>query len=132
MFPPNPMYETNGIQLDFLLWFFWYISQWPSWICSIFCTRLYSKDIHCGIPSITYLECFYASNAHKNKRFICHFSFVCILKPVDSTHPPTSLSMVSVLYAVDLHITLRIKTWVAAYLRFIYIFFNLTLFYATF
>ena len=48
MFPPNPMYETNAIQLHFLLWFFWYISQWSGWICSIFCTRLYSKDIHCA------------------------------------------------------------------------------------
>ena len=48
MFPPNPMYETNAIQLHFLLWFFWYISQWSDWICSIFCTLLNSKDIHCG------------------------------------------------------------------------------------
>ena len=30
-----------------ILWFFWYISQWSGWISSIFCTRLYSKDIHC-------------------------------------------------------------------------------------
>ena len=46
MFPPNPMYDTNAIQLHFLLWFFWYIAQWSGWICSIFCTHLYSKDIH--------------------------------------------------------------------------------------
>ena len=46
MFPPNPMCETNAIQLHFLLWFFWYIAQWSGWICSIFCTHLYSKDIH--------------------------------------------------------------------------------------
>ena len=51
MFPPNPMYETNAIQLHFLLWFFWYISQWSGWISSIFCTRLYSKDIHCVVVS---------------------------------------------------------------------------------
>ena len=46
------MYETNAIQLHFLLWFFWYISQWSDWICSIFCTRLYSKDIHCASCAI--------------------------------------------------------------------------------
>ena len=53
MFPPNPMYETNAIQLHFLLWFFWYISQWSGWISSIFCTRLYSKDIHCAFEVIS-------------------------------------------------------------------------------
>ena len=48
MFPQNPMYETNAIQLQFLLWFFWDIPQWSGWICPFFCTRLYGKDIHCG------------------------------------------------------------------------------------
>ena len=48
MFQPFPMYETNAIQLHFLWWFFWYLSQWSGSICSIFCTRLYSKDIHCA------------------------------------------------------------------------------------
>ena len=47
MFPQFPMYETNAIQLQFLVPLFWYISQWSSLICSIFCTRLYSKDVHC-------------------------------------------------------------------------------------
>ena len=53
MFPPNPMYETNTIQLYFLLWFFWYISQWSGWISSIFCTRLYSRNIHCVTKTYT-------------------------------------------------------------------------------
>ena len=48
MFQPIPMYETNAIQLHFLVWLFWYLSQWSGSICSIFCNRLYSKDIHCG------------------------------------------------------------------------------------
>ena len=47
MFRPIPMYETNAIQLHFLVRLFWYLSQWSGLICSIFCTRLYSKDIHC-------------------------------------------------------------------------------------
>ena len=47
-FGPIPMYETNAIQLHFLWWFFWYLSQWSGLICSIFCNRLYSKDIHCA------------------------------------------------------------------------------------
>ena len=42
------MYEINVIQLHFLMWFFWYLSQWSGLICSIFCNRLYSKDIHCA------------------------------------------------------------------------------------
>ena len=47
MFRTIPMYETNAIQLHFLVQLFWYLSQWSGSICSIFCTRLYSKDIHC-------------------------------------------------------------------------------------
>ena len=47
MFQPIPMYETYDIQLHFLVRLFWYLSQWSGLICSIFCTRLYSKDIHC-------------------------------------------------------------------------------------
>ena len=35
--------------MHFLLWFFWYLSQWSGLICSIFCTRLFSKDIHCAV-----------------------------------------------------------------------------------
>ena len=48
MFRPIPMYETNAIQLHFIVRLFWYLSQWSGLICSIFCTRLYSKDIHCA------------------------------------------------------------------------------------
>ena len=48
MFRPIPMYETNAMQLHFLVRLFWYLSQWSDLICSIFCTRLYSKDILCG------------------------------------------------------------------------------------
>ena len=51
MFPPFPMYETNAIQLHFLVRFFWYLSLWSGLICSIFCTRLYSKDIHCEVKA---------------------------------------------------------------------------------
>ena len=47
MFQPIPMYETNAIQLHFLVRLFWYLSQCSGSMCSIFCTRLYSKDIHC-------------------------------------------------------------------------------------
>ena len=47
MFQPIPMYETNATQLHFLVQLFWYLSQRSGLICSIFCTRLYSKDIHC-------------------------------------------------------------------------------------
>ena len=49
MFRPIPMYETNAIQLHFIVRLFWYLSQWSGSICSIFCTRLYSKDIHCVV-----------------------------------------------------------------------------------
>ena len=61
------MYETNAIQLHFLLW--------SGWICSIFCTRLYSKDIHCdpscqlGLNQIKVLILFFqikASNDTSN------------------------------------------------------------------
>ena len=48
MFGPIPMYETNAIQLHFLVQLFWYLSQWFGSICSIFCNRLYNKDIHCA------------------------------------------------------------------------------------
>ena len=67
MFPPNPMYETNAIQLHFLLWFFWYISQWSGWISSIFCTRLYSKDIHCALKTtyILFKLPYYFTPVHK-------------------------------------------------------------------
>ena len=34
--------------MHFLVRLFWYLSQWSGLICSIFCNRLYSKDIHCG------------------------------------------------------------------------------------
>ena len=59
MFRPIPMYETNAIQLYFLVRLFWYLSQWSGSICSIFCTRLYSKDIHCD----TLKECFFINNS---------------------------------------------------------------------
>ena len=49
MFPQFPMYETNAIQLQFLVQLFWYLSQWSGLTCFIFCTRLYSKDIHCAL-----------------------------------------------------------------------------------
>ena len=47
MFRPIPMYETNDIQLHFLVQLFWYLSQWSGLICIIFYNRLYNKDIHC-------------------------------------------------------------------------------------
>ena len=47
MFRPIPMYQNNAIQLYFLVRLFWYLSQWSGSICSIFCTRLHSKNIHC-------------------------------------------------------------------------------------
>ena len=53
MVRPFPMCETNAIQLHFLVWLFWYLSQWSGSICFIFCTRLYSKDIHCALIGFT-------------------------------------------------------------------------------
>ena len=49
MFWPIPIYETNAIQLHFLVQLFLYLSQWSGLICPIFCTRLYSRDIHCAL-----------------------------------------------------------------------------------
>ena len=51
MFRPIPMYETNDIQLHFLVQLFWYLSQWSGLICYIFCNHLYSKDIHCAVEA---------------------------------------------------------------------------------
>jgi hypothetical protein len=44
-------YETNAIQMHFLMRSFRYLSQLSDSICCIFCNRLYSKDIHCGARS---------------------------------------------------------------------------------
>ena len=41
MFRPIPMYETNAIQLHFLVRLFWYLSQWSGSICwVIFYTKI--------------------------------------------------------------------------------------------
>ena len=53
MFRPILMYETNAIQLRL----FWYLSQWSGSICSIFCNRLYIKDIHCEIVILDFYVC---------------------------------------------------------------------------
>ena len=53
VFRPIPMYETYAIQLHFLVQLFEYLSQWSGSICFIFCTRLYSKDIHCALIGFT-------------------------------------------------------------------------------
>ena len=49
MFRPIPMYEINAIQLHFLV-------QLSGLICSIFCTSLYSKDIHRGASEAQEIE----------------------------------------------------------------------------
>ena len=66
MFRPIPMYETNAIQLHFLVRLFWYLSQWSGLICSIFCTPLYSKDIHCAMTAYVWsdLMCIRRYSAH--------------------------------------------------------------------
>ena len=63
------MYKTNAIQLHFLVRLFWYLSQWSGLICSIFCTRPYSKDIHCGIhDKFKDFYCFhFVTMAHSKK-----------------------------------------------------------------
>ena len=42
--------------IAFLVQLFWYLSQWSGLICSIFCNRLYSKDIHCDLPATPILK----------------------------------------------------------------------------
>ena len=43
MFQPIPMYETNAIQLHFLVQLYWYLLQWSGLICSNFVTIYIAK-----------------------------------------------------------------------------------------
>ena len=93
--------------IAFLMWLFWYLSQWSGSICSIFCNRLYSEDIHCELGWRTFC-CIYSVAL---SLLFCCLSFACTGQYVTSLYFVPLCKMIPQTYTIDTGPSERIGKW---------------------